>query len=126
MNKGNNCCDKCLIKIVIPDGFSVPACTNSSCSCHKELASSPDLESSKGWEERFDEKFLIQEGIRSREIDVDIRADVVKREIQQLLDERTREIVEMIPDEIDSENSQYFTSLEELKQAIKEKFNVRD
>jgi hypothetical protein len=48
-------------------------------------------------EKEFDNTFLISEGIRAKEIDVSIRADVVKKLISRLLAEQATAFVAGLP-----------------------------
>ncbi len=78
-----------------------------------------DLESSKGWEE-FDKWWSehddIMGGLSSNLV------PKLKQFIQQTLDERTREILEMIPDGVGLDD--WANYLPKLKQAIRTKYNL--
>ncbi len=86
----------------------------------------PDLDVSKGWEERLEQlRSMNIAGMGKLYTDLDI-----KQFIQQTLDERTREILEMIPDNFtDIFNSssgitERIKIKNELKQAIRTKYNL--
>ncbi len=90
---------------------------------------SPDLESSKGWEEEFDEKFTKKRHDGYHEL-INIHAPDIKQFIQQTLDERTKNVINELesnplPGKLVGEDISLMLWIEEKQRQLKSKYGIK-